>query len=100
MSQLNEVVGQLQAANERLLKARGEIIDRINALEEALGDVDLPDEAGEALTALMATCNRLMISTPTRNPRLVTCRNPSLRSRRAGNSKSGNCQNGRSRPLS
>lgn len=59
MSKLNELTGQLQAVNERLLKAKGEIIDRINALEEALGDVDLPDEAGEALSALMATAQVL-----------------------------------------
>lgn len=59
MSKLSEVAGQLQAVNDRLLKAKGEIIDRINALEEALGDVDLPAEAGEALTALMATAQAL-----------------------------------------
>lgn len=59
MVKLNEVAGQLQAVNDRLLKAKVEIIDRINVLEEALGDVDLPAEAGDALTALMATAQAL-----------------------------------------
>lgn len=59
MSKLNEVAGQLQVANERLLKAKVEIIDRINALEDALDDVDLPIEAEEALSALMATAQAL-----------------------------------------
>ncbi|MCU0806558.1 MAG: hypothetical protein MUC53_00995 [Candidatus Contendobacter sp.] len=68
MSKISEVAGQLQAVNEKLLKAKVEIIDRINALEEALGDVDLPAEAGEALTALMATAQALDDLNPDAEP--------------------------------
>lgn len=59
MSKLHEVAGQLQAVNDRLLKAKVEIIDRINALEDALGDAYLPIEAEVELAALMATAQAM-----------------------------------------
>lgn len=59
MSKLNELAVKLTAVNDRLLKAHQEIIDRIAELSEALGNVDLPEEAETALAALETAAQAL-----------------------------------------
>lgn len=49
---VSEVAAQLTSLGEQLTKAKDEILAKIAALEAALGDVDLPEEAEAALLAL------------------------------------------------
>jgi hypothetical protein len=49
VSELAAAVSELSA---QLAKAQGEILGKIDALEEALVDVELPDEAATALEGL------------------------------------------------
>lgn len=55
LMKLNELNAALVAIQGQLAKAKAEIIEKIAALEMALRDIDLPDEAQVALGALAAT---------------------------------------------
>lgn len=55
MVKLSELAAQLSAVTAQNDKANAEILARLDELENALSDVDLPDEAIEALEALKAS---------------------------------------------
>jgi hypothetical protein len=56
---LSELSGLLTEVLAQLAKAKAEILDKIEALETALGDVELPQDAQDALAALMAKAQAL-----------------------------------------
>jgi hypothetical protein len=59
MTTVNELAGKLNAINAQLHKASGEIIDRINTLQDSLSNVDLPEEATDAMNELAALAQAL-----------------------------------------
>ncbi|MDG4595505.1 MAG: hypothetical protein P9F75_07395 [Candidatus Contendobacter sp.] len=59
MNKLRELTDMVNAVNSQLLKAHAEIIERINALERALFEVELPEEAVAALVDLKAMAQAL-----------------------------------------
>jgi hypothetical protein len=56
---LSELSGLLIDVLAQLAKAKAEILDKIENLETALGDVELPQDAQDALAALMAKAQAL-----------------------------------------
>lgn len=51
---VSEVQAALEAVSVQVDKAKQEIVDKIAALEAAIGDADLPPEAAAALESLKA----------------------------------------------
>jgi len=49
---VSEIAATVNALSEQLVKVQVEILGKIEALETALTDVDLPEEAADALNAL------------------------------------------------
>jgi ACT domain-containing protein len=56
---LSELSGLLNDVLAQLAKAKAEILDKIESLETALSDVDLPEDAVAALAALSAKAQAL-----------------------------------------
>ena len=56
---LSELSGLLAEVLDQLAKAKAEILDKIESLEAALSDVELPQDAQDALAALMAKAQAL-----------------------------------------
>jgi ACT domain-containing protein len=56
---LSELSGLLNDVLAQLAKAKLEILDKIESLETALSDVDLPEDAVAALAALSAKAQAL-----------------------------------------
>jgi hypothetical protein len=56
---LSELSGLLNDVLAQLAKAKAEILDKIESLETALSDVELPQDAQDALAALMAKAQAL-----------------------------------------
>jgi len=52
LMKLSELSSAVVAVSAQLTKVRGEILGKITALEDALADVDLPEDAMNALLAL------------------------------------------------
>lgn len=52
LMKVSEISTAITALSEQLTKVQGEIIGKIEALETALTDVDLPEDAVDALNAL------------------------------------------------
>ena len=52
LMKLSELTTAISGVSTQLTKAQDEILSRINALENALVDVDLPEEAVSAIEAL------------------------------------------------
>ena len=52
LMKVSELAASVSALSAQLAKAQGEILGKIDALEAALVDVELPDEAVEALEGL------------------------------------------------
>lgn len=59
LMKLNEVATILNAIDEKLTKAKGEIVAEIAGLKDALTNVELPAEAAEKLAALEASAQGL-----------------------------------------
>ena len=76
LSELSSAVAEVSA---QLTKVRGEILDKIAALEDALIDVDLPEDATAALFTLRANAKTLddivpdIFMTPARRGFLRLC---------------------------
>jgi hypothetical protein len=56
---LSELSGLLNDVLAQLAKAKAEILDKIESLETALADVELPQDAQDALAALVAKAQAL-----------------------------------------
>ena len=56
---LSELSGLLTDVLAQLAKAKAEILDKIESLETALSDVELPQDAQDALAALAAKAQAL-----------------------------------------
>jgi len=52
LMKVSELSTAVAAISAQLTKVRGEVLDKIAALETALTDVDLPEDAIDALNAL------------------------------------------------
>lgn len=52
LMKLSELTTAISGVSTQLTKAQNEILSRINALENALVDVDLPEDAVSAIEAL------------------------------------------------
>lgn len=59
MTQVNELAGKLDLMNAQFIKAKEEIIAQVAALQAALENVALPEDAETALTNLAATAQAL-----------------------------------------
>ena len=59
LMKLSELSAAIAAVSAQLTKARDEILDKITALEDALMDVDLPEEAIAAINALRGDAQSL-----------------------------------------
>lgn len=70
MTTVNELAAQLNLVNEQLNKAKVEIISQVQALEDALrnGNIELPQEAQDALNAVVATAKALDDLNPDQEP--------------------------------
>ena len=59
MTKVNELADKLNMINAQLHKASTEIIGQINTLQDALTDVDLPQEAIDAMNELASVAQAL-----------------------------------------
>jgi archaellum component FlaC len=59
MTKVNELAEKLNVINAQLHKASAEIIGQINALQDALTDVELPQEAIDAMNELESIAQAL-----------------------------------------
>lgn len=59
MTQVNELAAKLEQVNVQLGKAKEEIINQVNALQDALANVELPADAEAALNNLMGAAQAL-----------------------------------------
>lgn len=59
MTTVNELADKLTAVNNQLNKAKEEIVSQVQALQDALQNVELPMAAQEALAALESTAQAL-----------------------------------------
>ena len=59
MTTVNELADKLTAVNNQLNKAKEEIVSQVQALQDALHNVELPVAAQEALAALESTAQAL-----------------------------------------
>ncbi|MCW5929892.1 MAG: hypothetical protein KIT80_23430 [Chitinophagaceae bacterium] len=59
MTTVNELADKLTAVNNQLNKAKEEIVSQVQALQDALQNVELPVAAQEALAALESTAQML-----------------------------------------
>ena len=59
MTQVNDLAAKIEAVNAQLEKAKNEIINHINALQDALANVELPADAEVALNNLMGAAQAL-----------------------------------------
>jgi len=59
LMKLSELTTAIAGVSVQLTKAQDEILSRINALENALVDVDLPDAAIDAINTLRAQTQAL-----------------------------------------
>ena len=56
---ISELASAVQAITQQLVKIQTEILDKIDELEAALADVEVPVEATEALDALRGAAQTL-----------------------------------------
>jgi len=59
MTQVNELAAKLEQVNVQLGKAKEEIINQVNALQDALANVELPADAEVALNNLVGAAQAL-----------------------------------------
>ena len=59
MVTVNELAASLKTINEQLAKSKSEIVARVDALENALKNTEIPAEAQEALDELRGTAQAL-----------------------------------------
>lgn len=59
MTKVTELAEKLNMINDQLHKASGEIIGQINTLQDALTDVELPQEATDAMNELASIAQAL-----------------------------------------
>lgn len=59
MTQVNELAAKLEQVNMQLGKAKEEIINQVNALQDALANVELPADAEVALNNLVGAAQSL-----------------------------------------
>lgn len=69
---LSELTTAIAGVSAQLTKAQNEILSRINALENALIDVELPEEAATAIDALRTQTQALDDIVPDVVPEPVT----------------------------